>query len=185
MRADLLAAAIKEAIGDSGEVAVDGLGIFRRTDAGYELLPEPHPRVFVAYAAEDLAIARRLSDALRKRGCEPWIDKEQLLPGQNWPRAIERAIETADAFVACLSRRSIVKRGQFQAELRYALDCARQMPLDQDFLIPVRIEPCSVPRAIAARTQYVDLFPDWGRGLRRIVRSVERCAAARPRIELR
>jgi hypothetical protein len=158
-------------------VEVDGLGVFRADSKhGYRFVPEARPRVFIAYVQEDLFLARKLCDALKASGCAPWLDKDQLLAGQNWPRAIERAIGISDAFVACFSRRSVVKRGQFQCELRYALDCARRRPLDTLFLIPLRFEPCEVPRRITDQTQYVDMFPDWERGMKRLVRSVLKAA---------
>jgi hypothetical protein len=137
---------------DAGKtVEIEGLGTFQVAahDHGYRFEPQTAPEVFLAYVAEDLAPARRLCEALGAEGFSPWLDKDKLLPGQNWPRAIERAIEISDAFVACFSTRSMVKRGQFQSELRYALDCARLRPLDQTFLIPVRLEECAVPRRIS------------------------------------
>jgi hypothetical protein len=168
---------------DAGRaVEIAGLGTFQTTaqDQGYQFEAQTAPEVFLAYVAEDLLPARRLCEALRAEGLSPWLDKDKLLPGQNWPRAIERAIEISDAFVACFSTRSIVKRGQFQSELRYALDCARQRPLDQTFLIPVRLEECAVPRRISNHVHYVDLYPDWHRGVRRIVRSIRKAARGRP-----
>ena len=146
----------------------------------FEFIPETSSRVFIAYTVEDLALARRLCEALRAEGFSPWLDKDQLLPGQNWPRAIERAIEISDAFVACFSPRSTAKRGQFQCELRYALDCARERPLEETFLVPARLEECSIPRRIADQVQYVDLFPDWQKGVNRIARAIRRTAQLRP-----
>jgi hypothetical protein len=158
-------------------VEVEGLGVFRAASRrGYRFVPEARPRVFIAYVQEDLTLARKLCDGLKASGCAPWLDKDQLLAGQNWPRAIERAIGISDAFVACFSRLSVVKRGQFQCELRYALDCACGRPLEDLFLIPVRFEPCEVPRRIADHTQYVDLFPDWERGMNRVIRSARKAA---------
>ena len=158
-------------------VEIEGLGTFRRIENGaYDFTPRTQPQVFVAYVAEDLIPARRLCDDLRAHGCSPWLDKDRLLPGQNWPRAIERAIEISEVFVACFSPRSISKRGQFQNELRYALQCARRRPLDAMFLIPVRLENCAIPPEISNHVQYVDLFPDWERGLKRVVRAIRRVA---------
>jgi hypothetical protein len=169
---------LKQSLEQGHSVDIDGLGSFRTSTRGvYEFLAESRPQVFVAYAAEDLLVVRRLCDSLAAAGCHPWLDQEKLLPGQNWPRAIERAIEIADAFVVCFSRRSVTKFGQFQSELRYALDCARRQPLDQVFVVPVRLEPCEVPVRITRELQYVDLFPDWERGIRRVVRSVRRAAS--------
>ena len=163
-------------------VEIDGLGVFRTSRGGLEFLPQTRPNVFIAYAAEDRAMVRRLRDALEAEGCCPWLDRDKLLPGQNWPRAIERAIEMSDAFVACFSPRSVVKPGQFQCELRYALDCARKRPISDDtaFVIPVRLEDCPVPRRIADQVQYVDLFPDWRKGVRRVVRAVRKAAQGKP-----
>jgi hypothetical protein len=102
------------------------------------------------------------------------MDVRKLLPGQNWPRAIEGAIEAADFFVACFSQKSVFKKGGFQAEIRYALTCARQVPLDEVFILPVRLDGCRVPRAIQREYQYVDLFPDWARGLRRLLATMRK-----------
>jgi hypothetical protein len=132
--------------------------------------PNGRIRVFLAYAEEDRTEVRKLYRALREAGFEPWMDQEKLLPGQNWPRAIERAIELSDFFLGCFSRRSAVKRGHFQSELRYALDLATRVPLEDIFLVPVRLNPCEVPRRIARKTQYVDLFPDWDRGVGQLVK---------------
>ena len=129
--------------------------------------------MFIAYVEEDLALARRLRDRIAAAGCSTWMDKDKLLPGQNWPRAIRRAMEISDAFVACFSARSSSKRGQFQNELRWALHCAQRMPLEATFLVPVRFESCAVPRRIAEQVQYVDLFPDWDAGVKKVVRAVK------------
>ncbi len=167
---------------DRGQaIEIDGLGTFRQDPAGgYEFQPEPRARVFIAYVEEDLAHARRLRDALTDAGFAPWLDKDQLLAGQNWPRAIERAIDLSDAFVACMSSRSLAKRGQFQCELRYALDCADRMPLEECFLLPVRFDACSVPMQIARQVQYVDLFPDFDRGFKHLLRSLRK---RKPRLQ--
>ena len=170
---------VRKSLDQGNPVEIDGLGTFRAGSQGYEFTPQTQPQVFLAYVEEDLTLARRICEALRAAGCSPWMDKEKLLPGQNWPRALERAIEVSDAFVACFSNRSIAKRGQFQSELRWALDCARRLPLDETFLVPVRLDACPVPRRIADQVQYVDLFPDWDKGIRRLVRSVKKTVRGR------
>ena len=165
---------VRKSLDHGNTVEIDGLGTFSLGSKGYEFTPQTQPQVFIAYVEEDLLFARRICESLRQAGCVPWMDKEKLLPGQNWPRSIERAIEISDVFVACFSPRSLAKRGQFQSELRWAMDCARRVPLEETFLIPIRLEPCGVPRRISDQVQYVDLFPDWDRGIRRLVRAVKR-----------
>ena len=68
--------------------------------------------------------------------------------------------------------------------MRYALECARRRPLDQGFLIPVRLEECTVPRRVSEQVQSVDLFPDWEKGVRRITRAIHKAARTRPVVEL-
>ena len=151
-------------------VEIDGLGTFypdRRR--GFRFEPRALPQVFIAYGKEDESLALRLYEDLNQAGFSPWMDVRKLLPGQNWPRAIEAAIESSDFFVACFSRNSVRKKGGFQSEIRYALDCARQVPLDEIYIVPVRLDNCTVPRTIQHELQYIDLFPDWDRGVARLL----------------
>jgi hypothetical protein len=161
-------------------VEIDGLGSFV-PDAvdGFRFEPRHLPQVFIAHVKEDAGFARRLYDDLEAAGFSPWMDERKLLPGQNWPRAIEAAIETSDFFLACYSGTSVNKKGGFQAEIRYALDCARQIPLDEIFIVPVRLDGCPVPRSIQRELQYVDLFPDWLGGVGRLVVMLRREVARR------
>ncbi len=175
-RPDRILEIVRQSLEAGQTVEIEGLGAFRPLSGGYEFCQQTQPEVFVAYVVEDLALARRLCEGLTAEGCSPWLDKDKLLPGQNWPRSIERAIEISDAFVACFSTRSISKRGEFQSELRWALDCARRRPLDSVFVIPVRFDDCPVPRRISDHVQYVDLFSDWERGVKRVARSIRRAA---------
>ena len=84
------------------------------------------------------------------------MDKKSLLPGQEWKREIERAINNSNFFVACLSNCSISKRGFFQKEIRYALDVLTTIPFGQIYFIPVRLEQCDVPQELQ-HIQWIDL----------------------------
>jgi hypothetical protein len=53
------------------------------------------------------------------------------------------------------------------------------VPLDEIFIVPVRLEQCEVPKRITDQIQYVDLFPDRQKGLKRVV------AAMRKQVKLR
>jgi hypothetical protein len=156
-------------------VEIDGLGIFY-PDArrGFRFVPRAMPQVFIAYCKEDEELATRLCEDLNRAGFSPWMDVRKLLAGQNWPRAIEAAIEVSDFFVACFSGKSVRKKGGFQSEIRYALDCARQVPLDEIYIVPVRLDECPVPRTIQHELQYIDLFPDWDSGMERLLTMLRR-----------
>lgn len=154
----------------SHRISVKGLGAFERdSGGGIRFEPDSRRRVFLAYVVEDQPEVARLYDALAAHGLAPWMDNRDLIAGQNWPRAIEDSISVADYFIPCLSRRSVAKRGNFPAELRYALDCARRQPLDREFIVPVRLDDCPVPRLLQREYQYVDLFPDWNVGLLKLL----------------
>ena len=173
--AEQVARIVRECLEEGKTVVIDGLGAFHPSGKrGYRFLPRTVPRVFIAYVQEDSRAAARLCDALEAQGFDPWFDRRKLLPGQNWPRSIEDAIEATDFAIACFSQHSVSKKGGFQAEIRYALDCAHRVPLDDVFLIPVRLDECNMPSSIRREIQYIDLFPDWERGFRRIVTVITR-----------
>jgi TIR domain-containing protein len=173
---------LRRALEHGAAVEIDGLGTFLPgQDQGFRFIAQNSARVFIAYVEEDLGRAKKLYSTLEERGCRPWLDKKKLMPGQNWPRAIEDAIRTSDFFVACFSRRSTSKRGSFHSELRYALACAAMIPLDEIFFIPVRFEDCLVPARIAKKIQYVDLFPNWEGGMEKVMAIIARQEANRRR----
>lgn len=165
---DEVAAAVIELLPVYGSVQVEGLGVFHLGASGVEY-EAPPLSVFIAYVDEDRETAGQLFDALKGAGFDPWMDKRKLRPGEKWVRGVERAIMRSEFFLACFSKRATGKRGQFQAELRFALECAKLRPLDEAFVVPVRLEPCTVPMKLAQDLQWVDLFPDWDRGVQKIV----------------
>jgi len=179
MGAEELADLISTELKRSPSIEIEGLGRFQRDRTGRITFTRGNrPRIFVAYALEDTEQAERLFAELQSRGYAPWLDRKKLLPGQNWPRRIQDAIESSDFFIACFSTKSVNKRGGFQAEIRYALDCATRVPLDEVYLVPVRLDDCRVPSRIRRETQYIDLFPDWDAGLEQVAGVIERHRSA-------
>jgi hypothetical protein len=171
---DGLGEVVRRSLHQGKSVEIDGLGIFTPDpERGFRFQPLGQPQVFLAYVVEDADKVETIYEDLAAAGFNPWMDRRKLMPGQNWPRAIENAIETSDFFLPCFSSNSVDKRGAFQAEIHYGLDCARRIPLDEIFIVPVRFDVCRVPSRIRNEIQYVDLFPDWKRGIRRILRIMQ------------
>lgn len=163
-------------------VEIEGFGTFHPLpDGGIHFAALDAPRVFISYATEDSERASRLYDRLAAEGFNPWMDRRNLKAGQNWPRLIEAAIEASDFFIAGLSSNSILKRGGFQAEIRYAFDIARRVPLEDTFIIPVRFDNCRVPARISRELQYIDLFPDQDAGIEHLVRAMSQHWSSRQR----
>lgn len=133
---------------------------------------EKRPKVFISYARENQAQAKRLYNDLENAGAIPWLDVEDLLPGQKWRPAIRQAIKASDYVIVMISAHSVSKRGFVQAELKKALEVLEEFPADGIFLIPVRLEECMVTDEALLELNIVDLFPDWERGLAKILKVI-------------
>jgi hypothetical protein len=106
--------------------------------------------------SEDFPSVKPFYDRLKEQGLRPWLDREDLLPGVEWDREIVHRIKQSHFVLFCLSKRSRTKRGYIQKELRTALEAFRRS-LGQTFLIPVRLEECTVPDELS-KYQYADVF---------------------------
>lgn len=102
-------------------------------------------QIFLAHAKEDKPQVRKLYQKLQAAGYRPWMDEEDLLPGQNWQDEITRTLRTSDFFLACLTQHSVTKRGYVQRELREALDLCADLPEGTIYLIPLKFEECKIP----------------------------------------
>jgi hypothetical protein len=141
----------------------------------------PHLTVFLCHSSVDKPRIRDLYKRLRKDGFAPWLDEEELLPGQDWHHEITKAVRSSHVVVVCLSSGSTAKTGYVQKEIKYALDIADEQPEETIFLIPLKLEECEVPSRLQ-RWQWVELFEETG--YQRLLRALklrqehERSAAA-------
>ena len=118
-------------------------------------------QVFLSYAHADSAMVGKIYDKLLDTGVKPWMDTKDILPGEVWELAIRNAIRNSDFFLACLTPRSVNKRGVIQSEIKDALDVWRRMLEDDIYLIPMRLELCDMPEALGD-FQRVDFYEDNG-----------------------
>jgi formylglycine-generating enzyme required for sulfatase activity len=117
-------------------------------------------KVFLSYASQDRPVVRELSRQLASEGwIDPWVDEKKLLPGQDWRTKIEEAVETSEVVIVCLSTNSVSKEGFVQKELRYAREISFEKPDETIFLIPLRLDDCTVPRGLRF-FQWADYFGD-------------------------
>ena len=117
-------------------------------------------KIFLSYAKEDIDIVSKLYRRLKEKGYEPWLDIKNLLPGQRWEQEIPKAIKTSDFVLVFFSKTSISKRGYVQKEFKLTLEVLDTIPEGQIFVIPVRLNPCAIPKRFQT-VQYCDLFePD-------------------------
>lgn len=101
-------------------------------------------QVFLSCSNEDRASAREIHKILQSLGMKPWLDVEELLPGQNWGKEIERAIKRSDAAIYFLSKKRLNKeRAPF--EQKFLFERALDIPHGNTYLIPARLEECDIP----------------------------------------
>ncbi len=104
-------------------------------------------QIFISYAREDEATALELKNKLRGAGFNTWMDKECILPGQNWDFEIRKAIKKSRIMIILFSNNSVRKRGYIQREFKLALDVLEEIPEDEVFVIPVRLNNCQIPQS--------------------------------------
>ncbi len=120
-------------------------------------------QIFLCHAKEDKEKVIEIYKTLQSKGFNPWIDKENLLPGQYWDEEIQKAIKTSKFMLIFFSKTSVSKIGYVQKEFKLGLDTLKEIPSGQIFVIPVRVDDCNVPQEFQ-RIHYVDLFESDGIG---------------------
>jgi hypothetical protein len=104
---------------------------------------------------------RNLYRRLKANGFAPWLDEQDLLPGQYWEDEIRAAVRACNVVLVCLSRKSIAKEGYLQKEIKISLDVASEKPEETSFIIPVRFEDVDVPKRLN-QWQWANLFQEGG-----------------------
>ena len=120
-------------------------------------------RVFLSYAHADDAIARRIAQGLRTSDVPVWRDRDDILPGERWDRAIEQAIEQCTDLVVLLSSHAAASDVVLD-EVNYALE--RKMRV-----LPVIVETCKVPLRLR-RLEWVQFDADHDASMARLVRAL-------------
>lgn len=126
-------------------------------------------RVFLCHASEDKPVVIEIYHRLKTDGFSPWLDVEDILPGQDWDREIRNALKSASVVLIFFSTISVSKRGYVQREFKIALDILEELPEGEIFIIPIRIDSCVLPERFR-KIQYCDLFEN--EGFEKIVKAI-------------
>ncbi len=138
----------------------------------FQCTEDNHPKIFISYATEDYETAQKLYEDLKDSGLTPWMDREDLLPGQNWRLTITRVIRECKTFIALLSSNSLSKRGFVQKELKMALDILDEFPSSEIFLVPVQLDRCEPQEDKLRDLHRVDLSASYEKGVEKILQSL-------------
>jgi len=97
--------------------------------------------IFISYASQDAAAARRLGDALTAAGLEVWLDQSELRGGDAWDASIRGQISECALFIPLISANTNARgEGYFRLEWQLAVERSIRIADDQPFLVPVLID---------------------------------------------
>jgi hypothetical protein len=123
--------------------------------------PQDHRlRIFLCYCSTDGTAAQDLYRRLKLDGFAPWLDKEELLPGQDWHTEIPKIVRASHATIVCLSK-DFNQAGYRQKEVRLALEVAEQQPHGTISIIPVRLDDVEIPMQLS-QWHWANLFEENG-----------------------
>jgi hypothetical protein len=106
------------------------------------------PTVFLSYASENRAAARRIGAALPDYGLEVWYDESELGGGDAWDQKIRKQIRDCDYFMPLISAQTEARReGYFRREWRLAVERTLDMADDHRFLLPIVIDDTDTAQA--------------------------------------
>jgi TolB-like protein len=104
-------------------------------------MPDANKAVFLSYARDDAAAARRIAEALRASGLEVWFDENELRGGDAWDAKIRQQINDCTLFLPIISRHTQERgKGYFRLEWKLAVEQTHLMAEGMVFLAPVVID---------------------------------------------
>ena len=121
------------------------------------------PVSFVCYAREDAEFALHLAKDLKAVGAIVWLDVIDIVPGQRWDRAVEKALRAASQLLVIVSPASVESENVMD-EIALALEEGKT-------IIPVLHRDCTIPFRLR-RMQYIDFRTEYESRLEELLRSL-------------
>lgn len=123
-------------------------------------------RVFISYSRKDTQFVDQLQASLTERGFKPWVDRQRLEAGQDWPARIQNEIENCQTMVVVLTPDAIESEW-VRREFHEALELRRRV-------IPIVLK--AIPRVPIALNllQRVDFQGDYEAGLKDLLIALTR-----------
>jgi tetratricopeptide (TPR) repeat protein/uncharacterized Zn finger protein (UPF0148 family) len=110
-------------------------------------------RLFISYGHKESEICKRIYQALKDRGHQPWFDEEQIRFGHDWRERLANGIEASNSVVACLSQYSTREKGVCLDEL------AISVGVKGGNIVSILLDDVNPPSAVSHR-QWLDMR-DW------------------------
>lgn len=110
-------------------------------------------RLFISYGHKESEICRRIYQALKERGHQPWFDEDKIRFGHDWRERLANGIEASNSVVACLSQYSTREKGVCLDEL------AISVGVKGGNIVSILLDDVNPPSAVSHR-QWLDMR-DW------------------------
>ena len=126
---------------------------------GHRFMPQQEPaefvpmRLFISYGHKESEICKRIYQALKDRGHQPWFDEDQIRFGHDWRERLANGIEASNSVVACLSQYSTREKGVCLDEL------AISVGVKGGNIVSILLDDVNPPSAVSHR-QWLDMR-DW------------------------
>ena len=126
--------------------------------------------VFISHASEDAELAEDLYHALERAGYTAYLDKKELVIGQEYNVAIQDLVAKSDFFVFLISPESIQHGAYALTELQYAEEKWRRQP---EGVVPVMIQPVE-PKALPSFLRQTTYLSPKGNATAEVVSELNR-----------
>ena len=123
---------------------------------GHRFMPQQEPaefvpmRLFISYGHKESEICRRIYQALKDRGHDPWFDESHIRFGNDWRERIANGIEKSGSVVACLSQYSTREKGVCLDEL------AISVGVKGGNIVSILLEDVNPPASVSHK-QWLDM----------------------------
>jgi TIR domain len=141
-------------------------------------LSDDPSHIFICFSSKDEPIAREVVAFLETEGLKCWISCRDVPAGRNYQETIVHALEAAQGIVFLFSKSSGTS-GEILKEL--SLAGAIKAPV-----FPLRLAPISPTGALRyelATRQWIDIFPDQDKALRRLTETIQNALEAQATAE--
>jgi TPR repeat protein len=119
------------------------------------------PAAFFSYSREDSEFVLHVARDLKAAQADVWLDQMDIVPGQRWDDAVERALADCPRMLVVLSP-AAVHSTNVMDEVSFALEEGKTV-------IPILYRDCGIPFRLR-RVQYIDFRRDYEHGLTELLK---------------
>lgn len=124
------------------------------------------PYVFISYSRRDSEFVGKLADSLQAAGVKTWTDVENIPPGSNWQKGIERGLLNASILIYVASKDSVTSKWMDTELMAFLQKRGR--------IIPIVIDDAGANRLPFSLRQYqwADFRGDYTLAFRKLIAGI-------------